>query len=124
MHIDHVNIKAPLDMLEKVRDFYCQALRLTVGFRPDFSGNGYWLYADDAPIIHLSESHDLCSDELQSCFDHFALQTRGLARMVAKLDELGLDYKLNHVPESNLAQIFLNDPCGTGVEINFVNESL
>ena len=36
MHIDHINISAPAELPLKVRDFYCDVLGLTEGFRSEF----------------------------------------------------------------------------------------
>jgi catechol-2,3-dioxygenase len=124
MHIDHVNISAPRDLLLKVKDFYCDVLGLAEGFRPKFSKNGFWLYAEGKPIIHLVESLEHHRNETQGFFDHFALQTTGLAKVIEKLDSIGTEYKTSHLPEIGLSQIFLKDPSGIGVELNFLNETL
>jgi catechol 2,3-dioxygenase-like lactoylglutathione lyase family enzyme len=65
MHIDHINIATPMELLERVRDFYCSVLDLREGFRPNFSQRGFWLYADDKPLIHLSESNRRQDNEQQ-----------------------------------------------------------
>lgn len=124
MHIDHINISAPMKLLEKVRDFYCEVLGLNEGFRPNFSKNGFWLYADGKPIIHLSESpgHDV--GEKQGYIDHFALKATGVASVIEKLENAGIGYKTSYVEEIFLTQVFCKDPSGIGVEINFVNETI
>ena len=122
MHIDHININAPWDLLQKIRDFYCNVLGLTEGFRPEFSRKGFWLYSEEKPIIHLIESLEHYRNEKQGYFDHFALQASGLARLIEKLDAADVKYKLSYMPEIDLSQVFCNDPSGTRVEINFPNE--
>jgi len=124
MHIDHINISAPAELLLKVRDFYCDVLGLSGGFRPKLSRPGYWLYADGKPIIHLVESQQHHWNDRQGFFDHFALKTTGAAKVLKKLDETGAQYQISHLPEIGLTQIFCKDPAGTGVEINFLDESL
>ncbi len=124
MHIDHINISAPMKLLEKVRDFYCDVLGLNEGFRPEFSMNGFWLYADEKPIIHLSESSEHDAGEKQGYFDHFALQAVGVASVIEKLEKVGIEYRTSYVPEISLTQIFCKDPSGTGVELNFINEPI
>lgn len=47
MHIDHINIAAPMELLEEVREFYCAVLDLNGGFRPKFSQRGFWLFFKD-----------------------------------------------------------------------------
>ena len=123
MHIDHINISAPFELLQKVRDFYCQVLGLVDGFRPQFPKRGFWLYAGDKPIIHLVESSEHHHNEKQGYLDHVAFQTTGLDSVLEKLNSNGIQYRLSHVPEINLAQIFCKDPSGTGVEVNFPNQA-
>jgi catechol 2,3-dioxygenase-like lactoylglutathione lyase family enzyme len=124
MHLDHINISAPAELLLKVRDFYCDLLGLAEGFRPTFGRNGYWLYSAGKPIVHLVESVEHHRNEKQGFFDHFALQATGLAGLIEKLDAAGVGYKMSHLPEINLSQVFCKDPSGTGVEINFPGESV
>ena len=123
MHIDHINISAPAELLLKVRDFYCDILGLSEGFRPKFSRNGFWLYSEGKPIIHLVESLDHHRNERQGFFDHFALQASGLEKVLEQLNTTGIEYKLSYLPEINLSQVFFKDPSGIGVEVNFIDES-
>jgi len=120
MHIDHINISAPRDLLEKVRDFYCNVLGLSEGFRPDFSSDGFWLYAADKAIIHLSENSELHRNEAQGFIDHFALRTRELSPIISRLDETGVEYRMLQLSEIGLTQLFFKDPSGTGVEVNCI----
>lgn len=124
MHIDHININAPEQLLREIRNFYCDVLGLTEGFRPSFSRNGFWLYSEDKPIIHLMESLEHHRNEKQGFFDHFALQATGLAGLIEKLDSAGVQYNLSYIPEIDLSQLFCHDPSGTRVELNFPNESI
>ena len=124
MQIDHINISAPVELLLEIKDFYCNVLGLTEGFRPEFSGKGFWLYSEEKPIIHLMESLQHHRNEKQGFLDHFALRTSGLARLIEKLDTAGVKYKLSYIPALDLSQVFCNDPSGTRVELNFPNESV
>lgn len=124
MHLDHVNIAAPAELLAKTRDFYRDVIGLTEGFRPTFSRKGYWLYSEGKPILHLVESLEHSQNEEKGHFDHFALQATGLEKVIEKLVEAGISYKLSYLPEIDLSQVFCKDPCNIGVEINFPNESV
>ncbi len=124
MHIDHINISAPMQLLEKVRDFYCAVFRLEEGFRPVFGQNGFWLYSKDKPIIHLSESDGHMANAGQGCLDHVAFRATGLKAQIERLDSQQVDYRSNHVPELNMTQLFFHDPAGTGLEVNFLEEVL
>ena len=124
MHIDHINISTPPDLLRKVRDFYCNVLGLAEGFRPKLSKHGYWLYSEGKPIVHLVESLDHYPAEKQGYMDHFALQATDLRAVIDKLEATGTRYRMSYLPEIDLSQVFFKDPAGTGVELNFRNESL
>ena len=124
MQLDHINISAPAELLEKARDFYRDVLGLTEGFRPGFSKDGYWLYSEDKAIIHLMVSSRHHENEKQGYFDHFALRTTGLAKVLEQLDAFNIEYRTSHIPDISLTQIFCKDPTGTGVELSFLNEPL
>jgi len=123
MHIDHINIAAPLELLEEVRDFYCAVLDLRDGFRPAFSQRGFWLYSDDKPLVHLSERDITHAADKPGYLDHVAFQTSGLEAMLARLVENDVSYRASHIPEFNMSQLFFKDPAGNGLEVNFPNES-
>lgn len=124
MQLDHINISAPTELLENVRDFYCDVLGLTEGFRPNFSKDGYWLYSEDKAIIHLIVSSSHHRNKKQGYFDHFAMRTSGLAKVLEQLNAFNIEYRISYIPEISLTQIFCKDPAGTGVELSFLNEPL
>lgn len=120
-HIDHINIAAPAALLVQVRQFYVDILGLQDGFRPAFSGPGHWLYAGSRPLVHLSESDRHLSGN--GHLDHVAFQARGLDQLITRLAEAGIEYRLAHIPEIALSQVFFNDPTGNGLEVNFQGET-
>lgn len=124
MNIDHINIKAPAALIESLRSFYCDLFGMTDGFRPDFSFNGYWLYAGDRALIHLSESYLDHWAEGQSHLDHFAFRTSGLQEILARLKSMNINYSTGFVPETDVTQLFFKDPSGTGVEVQFIGEHI
>ena len=124
MDIDHINISAPMQLLEEVRDFYCAVFGLEDGFRPSFHKRGFWLYSDDRPLVHLIESDDHHASERQGYLDHVAFRSNGLASFVGRLESGEVPYRLSHKPEINMTQLFFRDPAETGLEVNFVGESL
>lgn len=122
MYIDHVNIKATPGLLDKVRDFYCHVLGLDEGFRPAFRDNGYWLYAGDAAIIHLSEVNEPPVSSKGSTFDHFAIRVTDLPGIIARLEETDVAYSRHHLPDVGLTQLFFEDPAGNRVEVQCPHE--
>jgi catechol 2,3-dioxygenase-like lactoylglutathione lyase family enzyme len=123
VNIDHINICAPQDLLEQVRDFYCAVLLLEEGPRPDFGIPGYWLYGHGKPILHLMESPGHGGADGPYYLDHVAFSVSGIHDYTQRLDELGVPYSVNHIPDFNTSQVFCHDPCGIGVEANFSNET-
>lgn len=122
MKIDHINIAAPADLLEEVREFYCHILELEVGPRPDFGIPGYWLYGDGDPLIHLLESPNHGPAGQPYYLDHVAFGVEGMAAYIARLKERDIPHSVNHIEAFGIAQVFCHDPCGIGVEANFSGE--
>jgi len=123
MQLDHINITAPAGLLEEVRDFYRDALGLAEGFRPTFSRPGYWLYAGDRPVVHLIESATGKAQDGVAALDHVAFRSSGAEKMKKTLDSLGVEYEEILVSDIRLRQLFVSDPAGTRVEINFPGEA-
>jgi catechol 2,3-dioxygenase-like lactoylglutathione lyase family enzyme len=119
MKIDHINIAAPAALMEKLRDFYCQALQLEDGPRPDFGIPGYWLYGDGCPIIHLIESDQHHPATRPYFLDHVAFEVEGLEAYTGRLAQMGVEYAVNELPDYGISQVFCQDPCGIRVEANF-----
>jgi catechol-2,3-dioxygenase len=122
MYIDHINIKAPQPLLEQVRDFYCSVLGLEEGSRPAFSSTGHWLYAGDQPLVHLSLDASMPAPGTPGHLDHVAFRCSGLRNFKRRLDALRIEYRTSHIEELNLTQLFLRDPAGNGLEVNFKSE--
>ena len=122
MYIDHINIKAPAPLLERLRDFYRTVLGLVDGERPDFGSAGYWLYAGGRPLVHLSLSDEAPDPGVRGSLDHVAFRVEDLAGYTERLRQQGIQFRSNFVPELDMAQLFLHDPAGNGLELNFVGE--
>ena len=120
-NIDHFNIRASEPLLEELREFYCDLIGLSEGFRPPFEEVGYWLYAGDLAILHLSVAG---SDEnqlshVESTLNHVALECSGKSVFEERLDENAIPYEYANVPGTTVEQIFLKDPAGNGIELSF-----
>lgn len=113
--VDHINISTT--NLERCRDFYCGVLGLEEGWRPSFDSAGTWLYAGGEPIVHVSVT-DTPRDGL-SAVDHVAFAVKGFEAMKARLGEQGIAFETYDVPHTPTKQIFIEDPDGVSVELNF-----
>lgn len=122
MKIDHVNIAAPLELMVAVKDFYCAALLLEEGPRPDFGIAGYWLYGDGQPLVHLMESDNHMKGEAPPHLDHVAFRFSGLKAYSERLEQLGVESSAFYNSAINATQVFCQDPCGNGVEAIFSDE--
>jgi len=121
--LDHVNIRVPAGKLDTVRDFYAKAVELTPGERPPFPFPGCWLYAGQQPVLHLVELPAGREGAGPGAIDHFALAFRDYDAACDRLAALGIEYKATVVPARGESpgqrQLFIRDPLGNGVELNF-----
>ena len=124
MNLHHINIKGPGELLEQEKEFFCDVLGLREGHRPDFSSRGYWLYSEEKPIVHLTESEKHFKNEKQGFFDHVAFQSSDLKKLVQLLTNKGVGFSIVSLPETDMTQVFMESPSGTGIEINFENEKI
>jgi catechol-2,3-dioxygenase len=89
---------------------------------------GFWLYSGGAPLVHLTVCDDtdarVNGDTGLNFFDHIAFSCEGLAKLIARLNQLNIDYEVVEIDSLGQTQIFIRDPAGIGVELNFINESL
>ena len=114
----HVNTRSA--DVERTRDFYESVLGFHVGDRPPFASHGYWLYLRDQPVLHLvqrpvGEAHHDGSGNV----DHIAFQAVDVDATRAVLTDAGLLFRETVVPRDNSIQIFVRDPDGIQVELNF-----
>jgi catechol 2,3-dioxygenase-like lactoylglutathione lyase family enzyme len=124
VQIDHINIRAPSELLEQERRFFCEVLELRDGPRPDFPSKGYWLYADDHPIVHLSQGGPLLPDGRSGYIDHVAFRSSGLQSLIQRLQDATIGYSTNYLSELRMTQVFLKSPSATGIEVNFIDETI
>lgn len=123
---EHVLIIA--EDVEATKEFYVDIVGLVVGKRPDFSFPGYWLYLGDTPCVHLASRERAgrrvggrrTEDEGGTgAIDHVAFNATGIGAARDRFDAAGVDYEHRLVPGAPLQQLFLTDPNGVKIEINF-----
>jgi catechol-2,3-dioxygenase len=118
--LNHYNIRAGQPLVGRVRDFYVDVVGLHEGWRPPFNFPGHWLYAGDAAVLHLVETPQQQADAAPpSVLDHVAFTCTGIDEFESRLQARGIGYRKSGVPGAAIQQLFLKDPAGNGVELNF-----
>jgi catechol 2,3-dioxygenase-like lactoylglutathione lyase family enzyme len=125
--LDHYSIRT--SKLEECRKFYVDVLSFEVGERPPFKFPGLWLYNEGRAVVHIigvDESvgeylGDRRAEETDStgAIDHIAFAAAGLSEMRARLERHGIEYQERTVPNLMLHQLFVKDPNGVTLELNF-----
>ncbi len=103
--------------LDASRAFYRDVLGFREIARPNFDFRGAWLF-NYGMQIHLIENPSIPDPEgpIQTRDSHLAFEVNDLATVERRLQEHGVEYRKNVVPERNIAQIFCRDPDGHHVE--------
>lgn len=124
--INHINIEVNAEQLPKVKAFYENVLGLKQGFRAISKRDGAWLYAGNIPVIHLSVSEDHINSTDKTHFNHVAFECADVAQFKSDLDKLNIQYTLEvrALADKPMTQIFLYDPVGIKIELNFAGETL
>lgn len=131
-HIEHFLLQTA-DM-ERTRDWYVRVLGLRVGPNPDFKFPVCWLYLGERDVVHVTEGganvsenrkryvgHESQATAGSGAIDHIAFRATGLRQMIEHLRALGVDFKQRQVDDQGLYQLFLFDPNGVKIELNFAN---
>lgn len=119
--IDHYNLRSDVKMIEILREFYINIVGLDLGERPPFKSKGYWLYAGDKDILHLSSSKNNIKNlvDVNSTLDHVSFSAIDKNFYVSILNKNNINFKERFIPEMNIEQLFFKDPAGNGIELIF-----
>jgi len=121
--LEHYTIRC--ESLERTRDFYRDVLGLIDGDRPNFPFKGYWMYLSGVPIVHLVDAQESTErDGPQvgvdtAALDHIAFRGVDIEATRATLRKHDLKFRENAVPGGRIHQIFVRDPDGILIELNF-----
>lgn len=118
---NHYNLRAPRELMDELKAFYCDIVGLEQGRRPDLGSFGYWLYAGDQCILHLSQTRPDESRQtyVATTFDHAAFTCIDRPGMEARLKQHDIKFERGQVPAMGITQLFIKDPAGNGVELSF-----
>jgi len=123
--------------LEASRHFYVDVLGLREGFRPPFDFPGLWLYKGDDEaqfgVVHIIGIDpdapqglvEYLGDKSETslhgsaAIDHLAFLATDLPDMRRRLQQAGLGFRERTVPSIGLHQVFVEDPSGVTIELNY-----
>jgi catechol 2,3-dioxygenase-like lactoylglutathione lyase family enzyme len=127
--LNHYFVRA--NDLEKSRRFYCDVLGFEDMPRPTFPFPGHWLGVGGKIQVHMGP-HGIPNAELYylgttphsasdnaGVVDHIAFLATEPRSFAERFDALGLKPRKRYLPEFRLFQMFVKDPDGLTIELNF-----
>lgn len=131
-HLEHFLIQTA--DINATRDWYVDTLGFREGPHPDFKFPVIWLYLGDKDVVHLTEGGKNVSNnrkvylgqqseatEGSGVIDHMAFRCTGLRGMMEHLRDRRVEFRQRMVSDQGLFQLFLFDPNGVKIELNFSN---
>lgn len=117
--LDHFNIRTR-HLAETVR-FYEDVLGLEKGPRPNFAFPGAWMYSEGKAVVHLVDVSQTAEPQKpdSGVVHHVAFISRGFDGMKQRLVSKGVTFDSRQVPGGELWQIFVHDPNGVMIELNY-----
>jgi catechol 2,3-dioxygenase-like lactoylglutathione lyase family enzyme len=127
LDLHHVTIKSK-DLDETVR-FYADVLGMRQVERPNFPFPGAWLEMGDT-MFHIvagdvakTDGGDYAYNQSASPIDHIALRATGFDAMRQTLVDKSCEWRQSNVPDFRLWQLFVLDPSGVVIELNYEADS-
>ncbi|BCT67807.1 VOC family protein [Nitrosospira sp. NRS527] len=123
---NHYNLRGPRELIDELKDFYCEIVGLAQGQRPSFESFGYWLYAGEQCVLHLSQARpdEVRLMHIATTFDHVAFTCTDRPEMEARLKRHNVEFRRGQVPSLGIAQLFFKDPSGNGIELSFAEDQV
>ena len=115
--LDHFTIRC--NDLAQSRAFYVEVLGLKDGERPPFPFPGAWLYLDGRPVVHLVGGSHAERSPSTGSLDHVAFAGEDIATTRKRINERAIAFEERAVPGTKITQLFLKDPDGVQIELNF-----
>lgn len=129
LDLNHYFVRA--NDLELSRSFYMDVLGFEQMPRPNFPFPGYWLGTGGKIQVHMGPNNipnretyylgtkvDAACDQ-SGVVDHIAFLADDPSGFIERFKARGIAFRPRHLPESNLYQLFVRDPNGLMIELNF-----
>ena len=120
--IHHVTIKT--QNLEATNEFYVDVLGMTYADRPDLGFPGTWFNLGRTMVHIVAGSAAVDGDgkvapEGGASVDHIAIAARDFDAARQNLIDHDLEWRQSSIPDAKLWQLFVHDPSGVLIELNF-----
>jgi catechol 2,3-dioxygenase-like lactoylglutathione lyase family enzyme len=130
INFDHMLIQT--DKVEETKDWYVDVLGLRVGNNPDFKFPVYWLFIGHHDVVHITAGGPDVSDNRKAylgqeseevygsaALDHIAFHCTDLGGTMEHLTSKGVEFSQRRVDDDGSFQLFMFDPNGIKIELNF-----
>lgn len=132
-YIEHFLVQT-VDFETTVR-WYTDVLGLTAGYTPNFGFPVQWMYIGERDVVHITHGGSKITENRKTylghqsdavsgsgVIDHIGFRTTGLRDFMKHLEQRGIEFRQRQVNAQGLYQLFLFDPNGVKVELNFALE--
>ncbi|AZG09961.1 hypothetical protein EGT29_20040 [Pigmentiphaga sp. H8] len=129
-YIEHYLVQT--EDFEGTVHWYQHVLGMAPGPTPDFGFPVQWMYLGDRDVLHITHGGRKTTDNRKrylgqqseqtsgsGVIDHIGFRCSGLHDMMAGLRARQVDFRQRRVNAQGLYQLFLFDPNGVKVELNF-----
>jgi catechol 2,3-dioxygenase-like lactoylglutathione lyase family enzyme len=117
--------------LERSKEWYCRVLGFEEMPRPPFPFKGYWLGVNGKIQVHMGQ-HGIPNADLyyigtpqnaaldnSGVVDHIAFLADDPSEFRRRFEDAKLEHHARALPDFDLYQIFIKDPDGLTIELNF-----
>jgi catechol 2,3-dioxygenase-like lactoylglutathione lyase family enzyme len=127
--LNHYFVRA--NDLKTTRDFYVEVLGFEEMPRPNFPFPGHWLGINGKIQVHMGpagiENQEMyylgtpkgAATDHAGVVDHIAFLASDPQEFIDRFRRLGMEFRPRSLPESELYQLFIKDPNGLTIELNF-----
>ncbi|WP_227245387.1 VOC family protein [Paraburkholderia caribensis] len=129
-HLEHYLVQT-VDFPGTVR-WYQEILGLVPGPTPNFGFPVQWMYIGERDVLHITHGGNKTTENRKAylaqtsqathgtgVIDHVGFRCDGLRDTIGRLTEKHIEFRQRRVDAQGLYQLFLFDPNGVKVELNF-----